>query len=223
MVDKKNKYRKNKEEMTPIEKQQNKQLIIFFMIMLIILGGTIMIYIHLQQESRFNYAGVEFQKGKEGDFTFYHGRFPINYLGQTLKIFNLYLRIDPRKNNIPINTNLSLSKEIIITFEPGLEKCYNAIVGQSTLAQFVTSFPWVEKVSGAVSNKTYAEENKIEFADCSSATKNRTIIFSRISLESSIEKEEENCYVMNVADCKYLEITERYILGLIAQINEKKI
>lgn len=221
MVKKKNKKKIIKKN--DLESQQNRQLIVFFMIMLISLGGLIAGYLYVQQQNKFNYAGVDFQKGKEGGIVFYHGRFPINYQGQTLKIFNLYLRVDPRKNEIPIETNFTLSKEIIMTFEPGLEKCEKAIVGQSTMAQFVSSFPWVIKSTGAVSDLAYAIDNKIAFADCSNATLDKTIILAKKSEISSIEKAEENCYVLNVADCKYLEVTERFIVGIIAQINEKQI
>ena len=84
------------ENLSPLEKQQNKQLIVFFTIMLLCLGGLIGGYLYVQQQNKFSYAGVDFVKGKEGDITFYHGRFPINYQGQTLKVFNLYLRLNPK-------------------------------------------------------------------------------------------------------------------------------
>lgn len=208
---------------TDIETQQNKQLIVFFMIMLISLGGLIAGYLYVQQQNKFRYAGVDFQKGKEGDIVFYHGRFPINYKGQTLKIFNLYLRKDPRKNDVPINTNVSLSKKIVITFEPGLEKCNLAIIGQTTMAQFVSSFPWINESTGAVTDLEYAIENKIPFADCSNASSDKTIILAKKSEKSSIDKSGENCYILNVADCNYLGVSERFVIGMIAQINEKKI
>ncbi len=220
---KKKNEKKKVEGVSQVEKEQNKQLIVFFTLMLICLGGLIGGYLYVKQLNNFNYAGIDFQKGKEGEITYYHGRFPINYQGQTEKIFNLYLRKDPRSNNIPINTNFSLSKDVIIAFEPGLEKCDKAIVGQSVMTQFVSSFPWVEKVSGAVSNVTYAEEFKINFANCSNATEDKTIILARMSESPSIEREGENCYILNVGDCKYLETSERYIIGVIAQINEVKI
>lgn len=208
---------------SPLEKEQNKQLIVIFTIFLLILGSLIAGYLYVQQLNNFSYGGVDFQRGKEGDVVFYHGRFPINYQGQTLKVFNLYLRIDPRKNDIPIATNFSLSSEVIVTFEPGLEKCELAIVGQSTLAQFVSSFPWVKKVTGAVSNKTYAEEFNIDFADCSNETIDKTIILAKMSETPSIEKEGENCYILNVGNCEYLKTSERYIVGVIAEINEENI
>lgn len=211
---------KKKVKMSVLEKQQNKQLIVFFTIILLCLGGLIGGYLYVKRQNAFSYAEVDFVKGKEGDVTFYHGRFPINYRGQTLKVFNLYLRMSPKENKVPIETNFSLSREVIVSFEPGLEKCPLAIIGHSTLSQFVSVFPWVENVTGAVNDKTYAEENGIGFADCSKATTGKTVILARSADKSSIEKEGENCFVLNVANCEYLAVSERYIMGVIAQINE---
>ncbi len=227
MVNKKTKIKsiKKNEKVRPltVEKEQNKQLIIFFTIMLLVLGSLIGGYLYVQQQNKFSYAGVEFTKVKEGQLTYYHGKFPINYKGQTLKIFNVYLRINPKKNNIPINTPLSLSEKVVISFEPGLEKCPLAIVGHSAMSQFISVFPWVKDVTGAVNNREYALENNMNFADCSNATKDKTIILARTSQVQSIEKEGDNCYVLNVGDCGYLALSERYVIGVIAQINEAKL
>jgi len=209
--------------MSTLEKQQNKQLIVFFVFILLILGGLLVSYFYVRQQSNFSYAGVNFLRGKEGEIVFYHGRFPINYQGQTLKIFNLYFRINPKRNKVPINTNFSLSEKVVISFEPDLEKCPGAIVGHSAMSQFISVFPWVKEVSGAVNNKAYAKEKGIEFADCSNATTAKTIILARGADKSGIEKKGENCFVLNVANCEYLMVSERYIVGIIAQINEVKL
>lgn len=210
-----------KEDFTEKEKKENKQLVIIFSFLLVFLASVVITFIYIQQQNNFSYAGLEFRKEKDGQITWYHARFPIIYKEELKNIHNIYLRNNPKKNKIPINTDFKLSREVIITFEPNLTKCDNAIVAQMTLGMFVGAFPWVKNVSGAVTDKETAEREKIVYADCSNATQDLTIIKAKISEKASIEKESENCYVLNVANCDYLKVAERYIIGVVAQINNK--
>jgi hypothetical protein len=208
-----------------MERQQNFQLMVFFSVILVILGVLIGSYLYTHQLNNFKYGGVEFQRERLGESTLYHGRFPIIYQGKPIKVYNSFLRVDPRKNDVPIKTNFSLSGNVIISFQPTIEKCDRAIIAQSNLAQFVSVFPWVTQVSGAVTDRGYADEVNISFADCTQATNDTTVILVRLSESEGIERsgENDNCYILNVGECNYLEVSEKYILGVMAQINGEKI
>jgi hypothetical protein len=215
-----------KERLSTSEKQQNKQLIIFFVAMLILLGGFLMSYFYALQQNKFSYAGIDFEKGKTGEVVYYHGRvqMPSIYEGKQGGIHNIYLRFDPRKNNVPINVeDFGFAGQVAVAFEPGIEKCDKAVIAHEDLIEFLGAFPWVDRAYGAVTNKEYAEKNKVVFANCSSGNEYRTIVLVQISETPSIEKEGDYCYILNIGECDYRKVSERFIMGIVAKINKEQI
>ena len=213
------------EDFSSTEKEQNKQLIYFFVIMLLLLGGFLGTYFYFQQSNRFSYAGVDFEKGKTGEVEYYHGKMEMPALSSNDNrlIYNLFLRIDPRKNKVPINVDtFALSSTVFISFDPEIVRCGEMVVAQGNLEQFLIAFPWVNRVMGATTDQNYSEERNLNFEDCNSSTDQKTVIEVRNSEIKSIEKE-GNCYILNVGDCEYLEVSERLIVGLVAKINEETI
>jgi hypothetical protein len=221
VVKKESKNKISKVELSKTEKEQNKQLIVFFTIMLIILGSFLGGYLYVQQLNRFSYAGVDFEKGKAGEVVYYHGKMqmPAIEQGGNRLIYNLYLRNDPRKNKVPINAEVfALSQFVTIAFDPEIGQCNDMVIGHANMEQFLQAFPWVSRVSGAVTDKEYAEERELAFANCDSATPGKTIVLVQTAEKNSIEKE-DNCYVLNVKNCEYLEVSERFIMGFVGKIN----
>ena len=90
----------------------------FFALAILIVALTLIIIfvpqIYHNFFEKFEYGGVGFEKIRVGKIDFYHGIFPVNYFGERIVNYNIYLRNDPRKNNIPINTQFSLSKNVTI-------------------------------------------------------------------------------------------------------------
>jgi len=193
-------------------------------ILAIVLAFVLVPVLYHQIFEKFEYAGVKFEKIKYGDLTFYHGKFPIIYQGNFSAVYNLFLRTDPRKNDIPLNTTLSLSKNVRVALNDNVHLCEDMILGQSELGKFIPAFPFVKNLTTGLVNKTFAQEIGVEHIDCSKATKDNTVLIIQLSETPSIQLgEKENCYILNVGDCKYLETVERYIVGAMAQINEKTI
>jgi hypothetical protein len=193
-------------------------------IVLLILSFIFVPVIYHQIFEKFEYGGVKFEKIKTGQLVFYHGVFPIIYQGNFSAVYNVYFRNDPRNNNIPINTNLSLSKKVSISLNDEVYLCEDMILGQSEIGKFISAFPFVKNISTGVANATTAKELNLTQITCKNATKDNTVIIIRKSEDSSIELgEKENCYLLNVGKCQYLETVERYIIGAMAQINEKPI
>lgn len=202
------------------EKEQNKQLAIILGVLILFFGIFLASYFYFQSQNYFNYAGLDFRKEKIGEINFYHARFPIIYQGQVYRIYNLYLRNDPRKNKIPVNANFSISKKVIISLDEEIKNCEKAVLGQTNLAMFLWAFPWVENVTAALTNEEAAKRNNMDFANCSNASNKRTIILVKASNKNSIELESENCYRLNVANCEYLKVAEKYIMAVIEEINK---
>ncbi|MEM4181562.1 MAG: hypothetical protein QXX68_00140 [Candidatus Pacearchaeota archaeon] len=216
--------KKAKEEiiLSKEEYEQNKQLAWILGIIILFFGVFLASYFYFQNQNYFNYAGLDFRKEKIGEINFYHAQFPIIYQGQVYRIHNLYLRTDPRKNKIPVNTNFSISERVIISLDEEIKNCDKAVLGQTNLAMFLWAMPWVKNVTAALTDREAAERNNMDFADCSNASNRRTIILVKKADKNSIEMESENCYRLNVANCEYLKVAERYIMAVVEQINQKE-
>lgn len=194
-------------------------------IVVVILSFIFIPVLYHQIFEKFEYGGVKFEKIKEGQLTFYHGQFPIIYKGNFYAIYNIYLRNDPRKNEIPLNTNLSLSKKISISLDDGVSSCEDVILGQMELGKFFSAFPFVNKnITTGFYNASLAKEFNMVPISCDNASKDHTILIIQKSQTPSIEAgEKDNCFVLNIGNCEYLETVERYIIGAMAQINGKSL
>lgn len=226
-ISKKKVAKKQANKKQSLEQQQNKQLMVFFTIMLLAMGGILGGYFYVHQQNNFTYAGVDFQKGRVGEVVYYHGKveLPTSAPTQRKMIFNLYLRKDPRKNNIPMDVDeFTLSGRAILSFDHGMMQCdENSIVAHSNLAQFFNAFPWVEGVTGAITDKEIAEERGLNYATCADASEYLTVVEVRFSEERKVEKVQHNCYVLSVGECDYIGTSEKLIMGFVSRINKQEL
>ncbi len=206
-------------------KSKDRQVFWFFLI--IILCMTLIViapYLYHLVFEKFTYAGVPFEKIKDKQLEFYHGVFSIVVQGKFYHNYNMYFRTDPRKNNIPINTNITLSKNISISYEEKAFACRSAILGQSLMGQFFYAFPWVKVVNTALIDPALAKAENLSQITCTNASADHSVFVFQTSENASIEAgDKENCYVINVGNCQNIEAAERLVIGAIAQINEVKI
>jgi len=202
-----------------LKDKENKQLMWTFVIIAIVFAGFLISYLFVAYYvNTFNFAGVRWEKINQGGITFYHSRFsPSENF-----VYNAYFRTDPRKNNISINTKLRFYQNVIISLNPNAEECGGAnVMGNKMLGEFLTSFGF--KVSGAVSDEQKAEELNLSFADCSSSAIGKNVILVQKSEEPSIERDskEDSCYIINVGDCENVRAVERFIAGVLLQIEQE--
>ena len=104
----------------------------------------------------FEYGGVQFEQIKSGKMVFYHGVFPINYLGKTYSYHNVYFYTDPRKNNVSINTDFSLSKNVYVSLSKEIQSCEDIQLGQVTLGSFLNAFPTSASLESSISQTVMA-------------------------------------------------------------------
>lgn len=186
----------------------------------IVIGG----YFMSIQMKKFTYAGIQFNEEKYGELNLFHGRFPVIYQGKLYSYYNFYQRVDPRENNISINTLLSLSKNISVSLEQNASRCGSVMAAQVELGKFVGVFPWVKEVNSGVFDEDVSTATNLTRITCKDANPDQSVYIIRASEIASIEKgERENCFYLNVGNCRNLETVERFIVASIAQINNKTI
>ena len=212
------KGKKESKEEKKVEKKENNQekqvkLFIFGMVALIIL--IVLAYFLIQGDKKFEYAGLEFQKGKVGDLTLYFIKIPLNSItGEVVGYASSYVSEDPRKlTNIPINTQLMLKKEVALAADSKfVEKCEDSILAATRLSVYLKN-TGINPVASTL-NKKEAEELNRNYVNCS-ADSDYSIIAFETAEKDEIAKE-NNCYKVNVANCNVMNVTERLMIGVYA-------
>jgi hypothetical protein len=196
------------------QSHQLKWVLIVVAIAFIAFLGT---YFYFTTPSTFEYAGLKWEKIDYSGLKMYHSIFPI--FGND---FNMYLRNDPRENNIPVNASFLIYPHVIIALEPDAGNCYGASLGQLTLGQFLgAAKPAVKKIDVAITDKATADAMNVLYADCKDAV-GKTVILIQKSESPSIEQQ-GNCYIVNVGECENTKAIEKFILAVVAQANQQEL
>ena len=154
----------------------------------------------------FEYNGAEFQRVHFGELLFYKVSFPLvsKTTGQHVADYNLFLRNDPRTlRSIPIKGSLNIQQHVLITSDENLV-CADNNIALANLVQFVQNI---------ASSDVQARAN----VTCKNNPAQTTLISIQNSSESWIEESGQDCYVLHLKECAVLNVTERFIVGTIAQ------
>jgi len=154
----------------------------------------------------FDYEGLSFTKEMFGDIPVFHHYY---YIDAETK-YNFYLRIDPRKNNVPIEGEIEFDTSgkfnYISVNANGLGQCEYTSAAVGSLSAFLTNNNI--KVRGAMPDLIQAERNDVDFADCYSP-KDRYVILIEEGEETRIHRE-DMCYIIEVANCEILNAIEKF-------------
>ncbi len=193
-------------------KKQNKQAIGVILFVAVLFAIFLGAYFYVKSLDKFEYAGVNWEKIDNSGMKLYHARFPIGTNGSVF--YNLYLRNDPRKNNVSVSVNnYFFFNNVSIAIDDGAGSCYGAAIGNSILGQFLGAFNL--NIDGAFANETMAKQFNASFANCSSAI-NKTVILIQKSNETSIIQDvNPNCYIVNVGNCENTKTVEKLIVDII--------
>lgn len=180
-------------------------LIIFFIVFAVndfslrTTGKTIGIGTH------FTYKGVEFNMIKEGELIFYQTSFPIMYNGNPTE-YNIYLRNDPRdlEKKVPAKGTLASLDDTVINITQEFDCDGDQVIA---VANIVNLYSAIGKT--LVRNETMG---------CDPLGRYRYITIQPGNT-TSVEMVGPNCYDININDCKILEGTERFIVGMLVRIN----
>lgn len=203
------------------KKSLDKQLlwVLGWMIFLIIL--FLMAYSIFKEYRKVEYQGMTFTRAKFGQIPVYHYYYFFkDKTGQTIK-YNLYLRNDPRKNNIPVTGEIDLigDKPLFLGINnTGVIECSQSAMAVADLYSFLS-----DNQMSVYSGTTDLNESIVKdqlYVSCNKHPENTVIIVQKA--ETSSININNNCYTINVADCQVLEAIEKFKLQAIADARNRQ-
>lgn len=165
-----------------------------------------------QQRHSFEYNGLTFTKELFGEIPVFHYYYYYQKPGtQEFVKYNLFLRGDPRKNDVEFEKDgaveFPLDKTVYVSVSGyGLEKCEKASVAISSLATFLGDNSL--SVKGATPRIVQSEINNLTYAECKTKPENPVIEIS-VGEETKIIKQ-GMCYKIQVANCEILDAVEKF-------------
>lgn len=196
------------------EKAQSKQLLVMLVIIAIILVITATFYILIQKSKKFDYYGFKFEYIMYDKLPLYYSKMTMERLDGSLVNYNLYLRNDPRENDIPVNAVIRLkSGNTYVTADAGIGKCEDSNLALINLGSFFSGLNI--KAKGATSDIILANQTGHLYITCSDAL-NHTVISIETADKTGISQE-NNCYILKIKDCNILNVTEKFITEILRQ------
>jgi hypothetical protein len=163
---------------------------------------------YIDESNKVKYKGLEFNKEMIGTVLFYHlGYYSVNNEGKTF-YNNMYLRIDPRENKVPVEGKISFDrgKNILIGLSNmELEDCEDSLIAVAGLTQFLMGNQY--NVRAGILYEEEARESGHEWINCEKFRSNSVIEISKGN-ETKITSG-NGCIKIQINECKILEATEK--------------
>lgn len=205
-----------------LKDRENRQLIWFFIVILMVFAAFLIPYFYTESLNKFNYEHINWTIKKSGEDKIYHGRFLT--LNGLENIHNIFLRHDPRENNVTVNGKLDNFKfGGFVSISPEADECRGDIPrAMVDLFSFLLDGIGMADVKVATTNKELANRTEKIFVDCS-YNQSRTIIILDKTQENKIEvsKENPNCYKINIKSCTDFTSIEKFIFKSVSDFREK--
>lgn len=209
---------RKREKGTKIDRQIKKYLpLIIGLAVLIVI--FIALYLFLQGLGKIEYQGLSFTREKIGEVLVYTYNYYIKNPEGKIIQNTLYVRNDPRKNNVPVEGEIFYSegKTVYISVNgSGLEKCEDRMIAVATLSLFLKSNNF--KVRGGTPDREEAIENNLTYVSCKNYP-NNPVIAIKSANETKITRN-DFCYTIEVANCEIQQAAEKLIVQSI--IDAKK-
>ena len=215
------------------KKQERKIERELYWILGVMIGSIIIFLVSnsvFESLSSFEYMGLKFTKDKLGDIPLYKHTYsftdPRGITGQVInepRTFNLFLRNDPRKNNVSVDGEITIgtSHTLFISVNTtGLTECKYSSVGIASLTNFLAYN--LVRVKGATPDPELANETGVEYATCDTHSENQVIIIQEGD-ETKIEKESSKCYIIKVNECEILPAVEKFMVQSIIDARARNI
>ncbi|VVB79753.1 Uncharacterised protein [uncultured archaeon] len=152
-----------------------------------------------EASKHFTYEGLEFEKVKAGEITFYKTQFP-TYINGEWKNFNLYVRTNPKDlDKIPFEGERINLKDVLVLNVTDDFQCGGAgVISIANLAQFLQDGLAVDVVQDK--NATCDPQGRYIFLEIDPSN------------ETKIVQNSQNCYTIHISNCEILEGTEKFIV-----------
>lgn len=211
---------KEEQEQKP-KKSLDKQLfwIIGWMIFLIII--FLFAFSVFKENQKVDYQGMIFTKAKFGEIPVYHYYYLFkDSQGQLIK-YNLYVRTDPRKNNVPVNGEINLigDRPLFLGINnTGVIECSKSAVAVSDLLSFLLDNQLKVKAGTTDLNESIAKSET--YVSCEKYPQNSVIILEKG--DSTSINANGNCYTITVSDCEIMDAVEKFKIQAVADARAKK-
>ncbi|MDP1696083.1 MAG: hypothetical protein Q8L29_04165 [archaeon] len=203
--------KEKKQEEKPKKKDGNREIIWVLVVMGVLILSIVVTYSLIQSMKTFSSDGLTFTKEKHGNIIFYHYYYSFEKAGQVYTN-NVYLRNDPRENEVPITGNgiffYQGKANYLSINSTNLGECPDASIAVSELTKLFTNN--LMEVRPATLDKTEAQEKDIRYASC--ATEKDSVVVEVFEGEETKITSNGYCYKIEVANCEILKATEKFIV-----------
>ena len=195
------------------EQEENKQLKKIFLIIGIFALSFAVVFIFINSMNHFEYKGINFEVDKKtiSGKTIYKTSLPVDSKSKVtgkavVANYNFYFRKDPRRlKDVPLMGELTLMRNLVMNFTGDFNCDGDGIIAVANLVN--------------VLNVLDVKVVKDETAGCDSEGA-YTFLQLQTGNETSIEQFGPSCYRLNINNCEVLEVTEKYMVELISEINK---
>lgn len=203
-----------------IRNREDRQLVWFLIVIGAVFALLFFIYFSVQSSNRFEYGGADWAIEDYENLRIYHGRFLA--LKNPSLTFNVFLRTDPRENDVPTEGNFNKFKNGgIISISPEANECRGELTRQILdLSSFLRQGASVGTVTGGTTDSILAAESGQRHAICSKVN-DRTLVIVDIG-EPRVVQDEKNpyCYTIYIDDCNDISPIEKFMLKSIESFDE---
>ena len=179
-----------------------------------------------QSVNTFTYDTLKFEKQL-------YGEVPVYVYGYTFKDitgsavqeyrYQLLLRLDPRKNEIPVTGEITLNtygRDLYISVNTtGFDLCSTTSRDLATLSGFLTANLF--DVHGGVPDKEAAREANATYITCEEYPQ-KTVLTIQTGEQSEIRKIADSCYQLTIANCETVNVIEKLEVQSLIDAKKRK-
>jgi hypothetical protein len=196
-----------------VRKSEDRQLAWFVGIVIFIFIVTLGSYYWVESAKTFEFGGVEW--AYEEDVDYYHGRF-MNLLGEDYT-YNIFLRNDPRKNDVPTEGAFDKFKYgVVISTSPEFDSCRgDASRVMRDLGAFMREGFGAGPTESGSTDEDVANASERRFATCDNIDDRTVLIIDRG--DNFVDQDDDNldCYTIYIEDCDDASPVEKFMLKVI--------
>lgn len=195
-----------------VEERENVQLLWFFVIIAVVFISLFASYFGFQSMRKFEYSSIDWTIEDYKDLRIYHGSF--ESLIRDDLIYNIYLRIDPRKNEVYTEGFFDKFRYGgIVSIDPEVDTCRgNLARAMVDLGSFLGQGIGAGALEAGFTDEAFASENGKRFATCENV-RDRTVVVVEIGEPAVIQNEENPyCYTIRVRDCDDVSAIEKFMV-----------
>lgn len=207
--EKKEKLEHKKEEVKVVKKDYTSELFYIFIAMVVIIAVIFLIPYIRNAGNNFTYNNMKFYKEKINNIDFFHYSYYLTS-GDQQYLYNLYLRNDPRKNDVPVNGSLLYSNTNLVYLgldSSNLLKCSDSSIAVAALASFISDNQLT--LETGVSDSAVASANNLTHITCEAHPYDTVILIKGINGTTNIQAD-GTCKTINVANCEILKAVEKF-------------